>query len=64
MKNRGRVTKVIHKVAEAGQMIGCGAGRVQIVSILAVVAGSSVLTDGGGGIQRDGKGLVEISMSL
>ena len=45
-------------------MIGCGAGRVQLVSILAVAAGSSVLTDGGSGIQRDGKGLVEVSMSL
>ena len=47
-------------------MIGCGVGRVQLVSILAVVAGSSVLTDGGGGIQRDGigKGLVEFSMFL
>ena len=39
---------------------------MQLVSILAVVAGSSVLTDGGGGIQRNGngKGLVEVSMSL
>ena len=65
MRNGGRVTKVIHKVAKAGQMIGCVAWRVQLVSILAVVAGSSVLTDGGcGGIQRDGKGLVEVSMSL
>ena len=25
MRNRGRLTKVIHKVAYAGQMIGCGA---------------------------------------
>ena len=47
-------------------MIGCGVGRVQLLSIPAVVAGSSVLTDGGGGIQRDGigKGLVEFSMFL
>ena len=45
-------------------MIGCGAGRVQLVSIVAVVAGSSVLIDGGGGIQRGGKGLAEVSMSL
>ena len=39
---------------------------MQLVSILAVVAGSSVLTDGGDGIQRNGngKGLVEVSMSL
>ena len=47
-------------------MIGCGVGRVQLVSTLAVVAGSTVLTDGCGGIQRDGigKGLVEFSMFL
>ena len=47
-------------------MISFWAGRVQLVSILAVVAGPSVLTDGGGGIQRNGigKGLVEVSMSL
>ena len=47
-------------------MISFGEGRVQLVSILAVVAGSSVLTDGGSGIQRNGigKGLVEVSMSL
>ena len=47
-------------------MIGCGAGRVQLVSILAVVAGSSVLADGRGGIQRDGidKRSVEVSTSL
>ena len=40
---------------------------MQLDSTLAVVAGSSVLTDGGdGGIQRDGigKGLVEFSMFL
>ena len=37
---------------------------MQLVSILGVVAESSVLTYGGGGIQRDGKGLVEVSMHL
>ena len=39
---------------------------MQLVYILAVVAGSSVLTDGGVGIQSNGngKGLVEVSMSL
>ena len=38
---------------------------MQLVSILATVAGSSVLTGGGcGGIQRDGKGLVEVRMHL
>ena len=39
-------------------------GRVQLVSILAVVAVFSVLTDGCGGIQPDDKGLVEVSMSM
>ena len=37
---------------------------MQLVSILGVVAESSVLTYGDGGIQLDGKGLVEVSMHL
>ena len=47
-------------------MISCGAGRVQLVSVQAVAAGSSALTYGDGGIQRDvvDMGLIEVSVSL